>query len=142
MIHDTQILPTPPTALLKAAHLRVRALFDDLASMETEEARRAAFRQIREALEIHLQIEETLFYPALLAHAGETAGDVVRESLEGHRELKRRLEKPAPDLARVVLEHFEQEEAELFPLARWLPVETQKELSHAMEALRTRLEWR
>src|SRR5688572_15163054 len=133
MINDTQILPTPPTALLKAAHLRLRALFDHLASLETEEARRAAFRQIREALEIHLQIEETLFYPALLAHAGEAAGDVVRESLEGHRELKGRLEKPASDLPRVVLEHFEQEEAKLFPLARWLSLETQKELSHSME---------
>ena len=144
MLDDTDALPTPPTALLKAAHQRLRELLERYAAIgpEEERARRAAHREVREALEIHLDIEEALFYPALLKHWGEEAGEIVKLALADHRWLKESSALPPDQLQRVVLTHLEREEAELFPLAHNFPVETQKRLSHDMEARRTRLEWR
>ncbi len=139
---DTQILAPPPTALLMAAHQRVRELLARYERLGPEQ-RPGAFREIRETLEIHLNVEEALFYPALLGWESESARRVVDKALEDHRRMKELLEAGAEaidDLRRFVHEHFDLEEDRVFPRARLLPYENQWELSRDMERLRLYLE--
>ena len=69
---DTQILAPPPTALLKQAHDHVRDLFARFEGLPDAE-RPEATRAIVEALQTHINIEEALFYPALLGWESESA---------------------------------------------------------------------
>jgi len=50
--------------LLKADHRKVAQLFDQLESADGR-AKLQVFQEIKTALELHTQIEETYFYPAL-----------------------------------------------------------------------------
>ena len=111
--------------LLKADHKKVNALFGKVKATEEAEHKKL-FEQIREELEIHTHIEETIFYPALKEEP--ELEDIVLEGIEEHHQAKiflRELaaltdesEKFEPKL-KVLMEdithHVQEEEGEMFP---------------------------
>jgi hemerythrin superfamily protein len=74
-----------PFELLKSDHEKVAKLFERIESASGK-AKTSIFKQIQNELEIHTQIEEDIFYPAL-RNAEETR-DVTLEAYEEHRVVK------------------------------------------------------
>src|SRR4051812_38184855 len=73
--------------LLKADHQKVSDLFEQVESTpESEHA--ALFEKIRTELEIHAQIEESVFYPKLKEEGDEELADIVNEGIEEHHQVK------------------------------------------------------
>jgi hemerythrin superfamily protein len=121
------------TILLAEDHDEIRELFSDLLELGPSSAfdRKAILDELRHVLDVHAQIEEEVFYPAVRRIPDENARDLVEESLEQHDEVKLlmeellRLDPAAPDfderlaeLRETVEQHAQQEEAEMFPIAR------------------------
>jgi hemerythrin-like domain-containing protein len=117
--------------LLKNDHAEVSAKFKQLEATgeDDAEARQQLFDQIRQALDIHAHIEETIFYP-VLKQAAETR-EITIEALGEHQEIKdllKQLTDTPPtgnafdnlcgDLKRAVEHHVKEEETEMFPKAQ------------------------
>jgi hemerythrin-like domain-containing protein len=133
--------------LLKADHEVVAELFEQVkATDETEHP--ALFERIKTELDVHAHIEETIFYPQMEADGDEELGDIVREGIEEHRQIKMFLdelaslsedsEKFEPKL-KVLIEdvehHVEEEEGEMFSLIEdQFDEETLDEIGSALEA--------
>lgn len=111
--------------LLKSDHDKVSRLFQKVKATEESE-HKALFEKIREELEIHTHIEETIFYPKVKEE--KELEDLVLEGLEEHHQAKiflRELsaladgsEKFEPKL-KVLMEdithHVQEEEGQMFP---------------------------
>lgn len=123
-------------SLLKADHDKVRELFaqaEKLSDRATT-SRRALFEEIDEELTLHAKIEEKIFYPALRERAKKSEDrDEVMEAFEEHAVAKRlikELERLEPTderykakltvLMENVKHHADEEEREMFPIARKL----------------------
>ncbi len=117
--------------LLKNDHAEVSAMFQQIeATDETQAAQRQQiFTQLKQALDIHTHIEETILYP-VLKQAAETR-EITEEAYDEHQEIKDLLAQlatmPADDedwtdtLAELqdnVEHHVEEEEGEMFEQAR------------------------
>jgi len=117
--------------LLKQDHQKARQLFKKLSDTteRAEKTRENLFTQLKQELELHTQVEEKHFYPAL-SDAAATKG-LVKEALEEHNEVKQALKalakadvtaenwiKDVAELQKNVEHHVEEEETELFPLAQ------------------------
>jgi iron-sulfur cluster repair protein YtfE (RIC family) len=113
--------------LLKADHRKVADLFQQLESASGK-AKLDVFNQIRTELELHTQLEEKIFYPAL--EKPEETHDLTLEAYEEHDVVKKLLrelsrartpneewEAKAKVLQENVEHHVEEEENELFPKA-------------------------
>ncbi len=113
--------------LLKADHKKVAQLFDQLEAARGK-AKLPIFQQIKNELELHTHIEETIFYPAL--EKPEETHDLTLEAYEEHKVVKTLLAelagaKSADDqwqaTAKVLREnvehHVDEEENELFDKA-------------------------
>jgi hemerythrin-like domain-containing protein len=133
--------------LLKEDHKKVAGILEkiDATTERGVKTREELFAQLKTELDIHSEIEETIFYPALEKHA-ETR-DITLEGIEEHRivkELLAELEAMSKDdeiwtakmtvLKENVEHHIEEEEGELFSKARKALTEEE------IEALGTRLE--
>ena len=130
--------------LLKSDHKKVDLLFQKVEATEESE-HKALFEQIREELEIHTHIEETIFYPKIKEEP--ELEDIVLEGIEEHHQAKiflRELssltddsEKFEPKL-KVLMEdikhHVQEEEGEMFPkIEEIFDESTLKELGAEME---------
>ena len=71
--------------LLKADHEKVQQLFKK-AEDANPERQRQLFEEIKQELETHTHIEETVFYPAV--KEADELKDMVLESLEEHKQVK------------------------------------------------------
>ena len=114
--------------LLKEDHDRVDKLFQKVKATEEGEHGKL-FEKIKEELDIHTHIEETIFYPALIKEGDEELKSITLEGIEEHRQakmflrelasLKEDSEKFEPKL-KVLMEdiehHVQEEEGEMFPL--------------------------
>ena len=115
--------------LLKKDHQTVSGIFDELEAGDAA-ARRRTFPRLKQELDAHAHIEETIFYPALKGRP-ETTG-LVAEAYEEHAEVKGLLAQleqglgaadgdawleQLTDLRDSVEHHVEEEETELFPNA-------------------------
>jgi len=134
-------------ALLKEDHQIVAGFFDRLQAEAkgAPQLREGLFAQLKYELETHATVEEKLFYPRL--EKIKEVHDLVRESYQEHALVKQLLSELAnmpmedPDwnaklsvLKENVQQHVEEEENELFKLAR-------KELGEAqLEELGVRIE--
>ncbi len=112
--------------LLKTDHDKVSRLFQKVKATEESE-HKTLFEQIREELEVHTHIEETIFYPKMKDE--KELEDLVLEGIEEHHQVKMFLrelaaltdesEKFEPKL-KVLMEdvthHVQEEEGEMFPL--------------------------
>jgi hypothetical protein len=116
-----------PFELLKADHEKVAQLFDRLET-NTGKAKLDTFKQIKQELELHTHIEETILYPAL--ESPEETHDLTLEAYEEHKVVKTLLaelsqsrkaddewQAKAKVLRENVEHHVEEEENELFDKA-------------------------
>ncbi|MEP7216323.1 MAG: hemerythrin domain-containing protein [Anaerolineaceae bacterium] len=123
-----------PIKMLKDDHKVVKKLFDEFEAADKRSMARIAREAITE-LEIHAEIEEEIFYPAVNKAVGDEM--VMAEAEQEHHvvhlliaELKQMLEggKTGVDfqakftvLAENVRHHIKEEETEMLPLAAKMP---------------------
>lgn len=133
--------------LLKKDHQKVSELFKQL-DETTERAvktREELFGKLKQELDIHARIEETIFYPAI--KEAEETHEITLEAIEEHNVVKQLLSElesmPVDDerwtakltvLKENVEHHVEEEEEEMFKDARKvLSAEQVEELGARME---------
>lgn len=138
------------TKMIRMDHAHVLAQFHKLTPATGETVRNATVRSICAALEIHAQLEEELFYPALRS-AGVQA-PALDKSVPEHdrmRQLIERLRGSQPQAAQMdtlnelmnaVMHHVADEETQLLPAAeRFLGPERLSELGAQMTSRRLEL---
>lgn len=116
-------------ALLKADHKEVSDMFEKFENARSTKAKLA--QQICQALTVHAQIEEEIFYPAAREALGEDGQDLLDEAKVEHNALKElinTIEGSSPEehlfdahvkvLGEYVKHHVKEEEGELFPKLR------------------------
>ncbi len=137
--------------LLSDDHRSVESLFARLDAVTGAQTRANLFAELKQALDVHAEIEEEIFYPALL-HEELTAG-LVRKALDEHGSVKQTLIRmqamPADDtpfgealagLRGEVDAHVAEEERELFPKAeRVLSTRLREDLGERMQRRREEL---
>jgi len=118
--------------LIRHDHQKAKRLFERLAETASgTQSRPRLFAELKHELELHAEIEEKYFYPALQGH--EEAKDLIQEALEEHGDVKEALvaldhgDNESDDwadrldeLREDVEHHVEEEENEIFPLAQKL----------------------
>lgn len=140
--------------LLKEDHQKVSGIFQQIepTTERAEKTRTELFAQLNQELDIHAQIEETVFYPAI-KQAAETR-EIVLEGFEEHHVIKmllKELESMPVDteqwtakvkvLKENVEHHVEEEEEEMFQKARQVLSEEQiNDLGARMEELKKQLQ--
>jgi hemerythrin-like domain-containing protein len=140
--------------LLKEDHQKVSGIFQQLepTTERAEKTRTELFAKLKQELDIHAHIEETIFYPAI-KQAAETR-EIVLEGFEEHAVIKTLLgELEEGDvtseqwtaklkvLQENVEHHVEEEEGEMFQKARQVLGEEQiDELGRRMEQEKTRMQ--
>ena len=111
--------------LLKQDHDKVDRLFQKVKATKDED-HQELFEQIKQELDVHTHIEETIFYPKIKEE--KELEDIVLEGIEEHHQVKMFLrelsgladdsEKFEPKL-KVLMEdvthHVQEEEGEMFP---------------------------
>ena len=153
-VSGSPVLRDSPAAILNAAHVEVEehlARYGTLGPEENREKNRLS-QQIREELLIVLEVEESLFYPALRRLDAELTRQAVAKAQQNHAELKfllkeltelrsenRSLDVKMDALRQCVLRHFQLEASQMFPPSRTLPLKTLRELSSRMELIGDRL---
>jgi hemerythrin superfamily protein len=119
---------TDAIALLEADHREVEDLFDQFETAD-QSGKAEIAAKICQALKVHAQIEEELFYPPARDETGDA--DLVDEALVEHMGAKMliaQIEAMKPGqplydakvkvLSEQIRHHVEEEESELFPEAR------------------------
>jgi hemerythrin-like domain-containing protein len=136
------------TQLLKNQHREVKDLFDRIRKADDEEERRELLDQIADRLQMHMLIEESIFYPAVreVTNDGKTK-EMIPEAYEEHHVVKLVIDE-LPDLdpddesftpkmtvlCELVDHHVEEEEREVFKAAETLGAERLDELGSEMES--------
>ena len=137
--------------MLVRQHREMEAAMKSVLEAADERTARALFANLADALTMHVTAEEQVFYPAVKARRTE---DILLESLEEHLSLKRLLadllaldpdERTFEPKFKVLKEqtehHHKEEEEHLFPKARGLIDESQREaLGMEMLALQRHLD--
>jgi hemerythrin superfamily protein len=111
--------------LLKADHRKVEHLFGKVKATEESE-HKALFEQIKQELEVHTHIEETIFYPKIKEE--KELEDITLEGIEEHHQAKmflRELSNLSDDsqkfepklkvLMEDITHHVQEEEGKMFP---------------------------
>ncbi|HZT58620.1 MAG TPA: hemerythrin domain-containing protein [Pyrinomonadaceae bacterium] len=139
--------------LLKEDHQKVSGLFQQVepTTERAEKTRTELFAQIKQELDIHARIEETIFYPSIKKAAATR--EIVLEGFEEHHVIKlllKELESMPVDteewaakmkvLQENVEHHVEEEEGEMFQKARDVLSESEiNQLGEQMQELKTQL---
>jgi hemerythrin superfamily protein len=138
------------TSMIRMDHTHVMAVFHRYKSTTSEARKSALVRNACLALEVHAQLEEEIFYPAL-RQAG-AGGDVLDKSTPEHAEMRHlidRLRASHPGesgfddtflaLMRAVIHHVADEETVLLPTAERLLRDQLGELGMQMTRRRMQL---
>jgi hemerythrin superfamily protein len=135
--------------LLMQDHKEAAGLMDQLETADKgDRSAKNVFLQLKDALTMHTQAEEQVFYPALKNH--EETRDMIPESLEEHQEVDQILEEmsglnPGNDdfmnklteLRDAVEHHVEEEESEMFPKAEKILGESRlQEMGRQMQEMK------
>ncbi len=125
--------PAPDAlTLLRSEHAEVNTLFEEALSDKTPAAkRRATVAKIVDALTVHAEMEEAVFYPALRKAGGKDERDSVLEAAEEHGMVKDMIEKiksvqgrdetleaKVTVLKEMVQHHVKEEESTIFDEAK------------------------
>src|SRR5215510_7093603 len=86
--NDKMGQPEDAIAMLKADHQRVRDLFQEYEAAQDQQAKRDIAEEAFVELEMHAQLEEQVFYPAVEEETDEQGQELVEESLEEHQTVK------------------------------------------------------
>jgi hemoglobin-like flavoprotein len=135
-----------PKQLLKKQHREVEALFKKAEKAKPEQ-RRALMSEIAANLQLHMNIEEGIFYPAVKELGNKKAEELVAESFEEHHVVKlviaelpkvdpedERFEAKMTVLKELIEHHVEEEEDEMFDLADKLDDEILEDVGERMMA--------
>lgn len=122
-------VPQEATALLRADHKRVSALFEQYEKVRSPEKKKDLVAEICKELTIHAQVEEEIFYPAVKQALKDH--ELVPEARVEHETLKSLIaqvkDAEADDemfdarihvLSEYVKHHVKEEQDEMFPKAR------------------------
>lgn len=147
--HKAKPVPKDAIALLKADHEAVSELFAEYEKTRSVPNKKALVAQICEALTVHAQIEEEVFYPAVKAALKDKL--LVPEATIEHASVKdliAQLEDVEPDgemydakvkvLSEYVKHHVKEEQNEMFPKAKASSLDL-VELGARMTALKDEL---
>jgi hemerythrin superfamily protein len=117
------------TALLRADHKRVSALFEQYETTRSQARKKAVVATICTELSVHAQVEEEIFYPAVKAALRDK--ELVPEATVEHATLKEliaQVQDKEPDgemfdakikvMSEYVKHHVKEEQNEMFPKAR------------------------
>jgi hemerythrin superfamily protein len=136
---------------LKQDHQTVKELFEEVEAMEDGKEQKQIFRQLKQELETHARIEETVFYPAMQKY--DELKDMVLEAIEEHKQVKtllREMENLVSDSEKfedklqVLMENVEhhaeeEEEGKMFPKIRELVDQTElEEIGQELEAAKNK----
>ena len=144
------------TTLLTKDHDTVKALFKQFedAGDTAYKTKQAIFETIKSELLIHMDIEESIFYPTVKAQPSEELKDEIREADEEHHVAKlllAEISKMKPEdeqydakvtvLKENIEHHVEEEEGELFPntkkrISKELLEQLGEEMEERKEALK------
>jgi iron-sulfur cluster repair protein YtfE (RIC family) len=135
------------TDVLKKQHREVLGMFKEIERSDDPNERRRLLDTVTEALRVHSELEEELFYPAIRATGTKHAEELVLQAFEEHHVVDLLLaETPDVDpeaenfdakmnvLRELVSHHIEEEERDLFKLASKLDDEDAEELGRRLEA--------
>jgi hypothetical protein len=135
------------TQLLKKQHREVEHLFKQIEKTEGAEERRQLMQQLSQSLELHMRIEEGIFYPAIRELGTKKAEEMVLEAFEEHGVAKlvmAQLPEVDPEDERfhakmtvfqeLIEHHVEEEEKEMFKLAKKLDEEELQSIGERMMA--------
>jgi iron-sulfur cluster repair protein YtfE (RIC family) len=122
-----------PIKTLKQQHRKVEGLFAEVDRAEDGETRRALLDEIAQNLELHMKVEEEIFYPAVRKIDAKDVEEQIDEAYEEHHVVKLVLaELPQLDpeddrftakmtvLSELIEHHVKEEEKEMFKIARKL----------------------
>jgi hemerythrin-like domain-containing protein len=141
---------TSPVEMLKADHTKVKDLFEkfEAAGDRATKAKQHIVEEVFAALEVHTQLEEEIFYPAIQGLGEKEGKKLIAESIEEHQVVKHLMEEmqdlDAGDeqyeakftvLMENVRHHIEEEETEMFPMAE---EELEDELDELLEQMQER----
>lgn len=143
-------MTTLATAQIRMDHMHVITLFHRYKPDSSPRTKEGIVRNISAALEIHAQLEEEIFYPALRSAGIDT--EVVDKSVPEHDEIRRligelRIMEPTDAsyddtfmaLMREVIHHAADEETYLLPDAERLLADRLPEIGRAMTRRRMEL---
>ena len=116
-------------ALLTADHRQVQALFQQYADTLDPYLKQIIAEHVFAELELHMLLEESIFYPAVAEQADDEGKRLVREALQDHQQLRDLIttlqdtdddavfEDKFHTLREHVEQHIEDEETRMFPQA-------------------------
>lgn len=146
----TNTLSPTITNMIRADHTHVLSTFHQYEIDTSPQTKKALVDTACVALEIHAQLEEEIFYPAMRAFAADVP--MVEKSIPEHNEMRRliaqlrRMEPTAPtydgtflELMRDVMHHVADEETSLLPDAERLLADRLGELGAQMTKRRLQL---
>jgi hemerythrin superfamily protein len=144
--------PEDAIEMLKMDHQKVRRLFQQYATASDQQDKQEIAEQVFIELEVHTQLEETVFYPAFAELTDEEGQELVAESLEEHQAVKELIEELrglTPDdeefeakfnaLRENVEHHVEEEEGAMFPKAEVELAEQATDLMEEMQDMKQQL---
>jgi iron-sulfur cluster repair protein YtfE (RIC family) len=85
--YNSLIQPADAIEMLKADHRRVRALFQRYDETDDQTMKQGIIAELFVELELHTQLEETVFYPAFADETNREGQELVEASLEAHEEI-------------------------------------------------------
>jgi hemerythrin-like domain-containing protein len=150
--HNNLIQPADAIEMLKADHRRVRALFQRYDETDDQAMRQGIVAELFVELELHTQLEETVFYPAFADETNQEGQELVAASLEDHEDIDvlveelRGLEADQEAFAAKfqvlrakVEQHVQDEESQMFPQAEQALEEQLEELRDEMQEIKEHL---
>jgi hemerythrin-like domain-containing protein len=150
--HNNLIQPADAIEMLKADHRRVRALFQRYDETDDQAMRQGIVAELFVELELHTQLEETVFYPAFADETNQEGQELVATSLEDHEDIDvlveelRGLEADQEAftakfqvLRTKVEQHVQEEESQMFPQAEQALEEQLEELRDEMQEIKEHL---
>jgi hemerythrin superfamily protein len=148
--HDPPKLPTDGIELLQADHREVEDLFRQYQHSKDRHTRQHIADQVCAALELHAHLEETVFYPAFAAAAGEQGETLVEDARQDHQMVRdliaeleevhgKKFDAKFRELMHMVQQHVQEEENALFPHAEEALAEQREDLMDEMVELKQHL---
>jgi hypothetical protein len=128
--HASLIQPANAIEMLKADHRRVHKLFQAYEATNEPALQHEIAMALFVALELHMQVEETVFYPAFAEATNRAGHALVDTNLEAHEQIEvcieelqgleadaEAFEATFQALRLMVEQHIQHEERQLLPLA-------------------------
>jgi hemerythrin-like domain-containing protein len=150
--YHSLVQPADAIEMLKADHRRVRALLQRYDGTDDQVIKQGIVAELFVELELHTQLEETVFYPAFADETNREGQELVDASLEAHEEIDVLVEElrgletdpeafaaKFQELRTKVEQHVQDEESQMFPQAEQALAEQLEELRDEMQEIKDQL---